>query len=129
MEAELYNYVCLSKSYSNMEILNRSRYQHVITGCTKNEPPLETGGGILADEMGLGKTLTMLAAISRTEADANTFALLSQNGTNLNIEPNLISARATLVVVPSPRRISIQSLILRMMIVSNNEQCYLTNGA
>ncbi|KAH8800403.1 SNF2 family N-terminal domain-containing protein [Xylogone sp. PMI_703] len=80
----------------------KMKYKHAITGCEINEIPTETGGGILADEMGLGKTLTMLSAIIGTAAEANTFALSSQNSTHLNVEQNLIHSRATLIVVPSP---------------------------
>ena len=73
--------------------------------------PVETGGGILADEMGLGKTLTMLSAIIRTADEAKAFACSFQNGAHLSVEHTLIPSRATLVVVPSPRKISTEILL------------------
>jgi hypothetical protein len=51
--------------------------------------------------MGLGKTLTMLAAIGKTAEEARLFATVVPKSSELTpCYP--ISARATLVVVPSP---------------------------
>lgn len=81
------------------------RFAHAIVGCESIELPIETGGGILADEMGLGKTLTMLSAIAETTDHAKQFAAYHCNSVNLSIEHALVPSRATLVVVPSPRKL------------------------
>ena len=68
--------------------------------------PVETGGGILADEMGLGKTITMLSTIIRTAEEAKAFASNIYNNVHLSAEHASIRSRATLIVVPSPSKLT-----------------------
>jgi len=78
--------------------------KHIITGDERRELPAETGGGILADEMGLGKTLTMLSATIRTSEDAKAFASNTYHDQPSSADHAPTHSRATLVVVPSPRK-------------------------
>jgi SNF2 family DNA or RNA helicase len=95
---------------SQCEILTtESRYTHVTTNCKMSQKPVETGGGILSDEMGLGKTLTMLAAMIHSAEDARAFAMKTYHGMSLGTEHALITSRATLVIIPSPRKSRIRS--------------------
>lgn len=70
-------------------------FRHVVLDIKKEYPPKENFGGIIADEMGLGKTLSMLAAITVTNEEANSFAG--------SVVGDLTQSRAktTLVIVPS----------------------------
>ena len=81
----------------------------MITNFNTSQKPVETGGGILSDEMGLGKTLTMLAAMIHSAEDARAFAMNTHHGVSLGTEHALIPSRATLVIVPSPRKSRIRS--------------------
>lgn len=61
-------------------------------------------GGIIADVMGLGKTLTVLASILRSSDKAVEFASFCKPAiTSLN--GDLVRLKATLVVVPSARKL------------------------
>ena len=61
--------------------------------------------------MGLGKTLTTLAAIIRTADAAKDFAHSIPNDVHLSVEQAFIPSRATLVVVPSPCKPSVETLV------------------
>lgn len=69
------------------------RYKHIITGA-KSPEPVDVRGGILADDMGVGKTLSMIASIV-TSPPCDTITLEKP------ADLKLISAKSTLVVVPS----------------------------
>jgi hypothetical protein len=70
--------------------------------------------------MGLGKTLTMLAAIIRTTDAAKDFAHSIPKYVHLSVEQSFIHSRATLVVVPSPCKPSVETLARWM--IPNLEQ-------
>jgi hypothetical protein len=70
--------------------------------------------------MGLGKTLTMLAAIIRTAGTAKEFSHGISNDFHLGVEQEFIPSRATLVVVPSPCKLSVETLVRQM--ISNPKQ-------
>ncbi|GKZ73596.1 hypothetical protein AnigIFM50267_010526 [Aspergillus niger] len=68
-------------------------YKHIITGA-KSPEPVDVRGGILADDMGVGKTLSMIASIvTSPPCDITTLEKPA--------DLKLISAKSTLVVVPS----------------------------
>ncbi|KAH0536054.1 hypothetical protein FGG08_007035 [Glutinoglossum americanum] len=81
-------------------------YRHAIVGSTQCIQPLEAGGGILADDMGLGKTLTVLATIVRSMDRAREFVAFQQGGTSNGVNGTRISAKSTLVLAPSTRRLT-----------------------
>ena len=85
-------------------LANDNRFIHAITGCQKSQKPVEGGGGIIADEMGLGKTLTMLSAIIQTASEAKVFGSSAYQGKHLGTARAPKPSRATLVVVPAPRK-------------------------
>lgn len=72
--------------------------------------PVETIGGILADDMGLGKTLIVIATIIRTSGSASAFAEKDYQAKEIFVGDssggNLLCSKATLVIVPSPRKSS-----------------------
>lgn len=70
-------------------------FQHAVLDIKKEHPPKENFGGIIADEMGMGKTLSMLAAITVTSEEANSFA------SSFIGSATQLRSKATLVIVPS----------------------------
>ena len=67
--------------------------------------PAPTRSGLLADSMGLGKTLCMLSAVVSTLDEACRFEFVP--GKCASNEKRFLPTRATLIVVPSARRLEI----------------------
>lgn len=84
-------------------------YQHSITGA-RSKKPEDFAGGILADDMGLGKTLTTLTTIVASHDRAAKFgAGASHPNQGMNISSSSGVSQATVVVVPSERKLSDQN--------------------
>lgn len=84
-------------------ITGPSVYRHIITGA-KSPRAVDALGGVLADDMGLGKTLSMIATIVSTMTRSEKHALEKVIDDGQSKAP-LIPSKATLVIVPSARKL------------------------
>lgn len=91
----------LTTPSSNANRLFVYSYQHRITGSKRLDRPDEYGSGILADDMGLGKSLTTLSNIMGSLDHARDFPKFMIASPNTVSTPSKITAKSTLVVVPS----------------------------
>jgi SNF2 family DNA or RNA helicase len=91
---DLYQYTLIS-NYNHSYINN-------VTGACQTEAPPDFRGGLLADEMGLGKTLSIICLIIANKAQ--TPASLPTAPTRSDMGGDLIPIKATLLIVPPPRK-------------------------
>lgn len=71
---------------------------------TEDEGTSMAFGGLVADAMGLGKTLTTLVSILRSTERASDFGYFDYEVQSVGM--GLLPTKATLVIVPSARKLS-----------------------
>ncbi|KAF2996999.1 hypothetical protein E8E14_002613 [Neopestalotiopsis sp. 37M] len=82
-------------------------YQHIITG-SRRPQIAEAKGGILADDMGLGKSIVSLSVIAASFDRALEFG--KRTDSERFAQPNRKRSKATLIIVPSSRKLPIAEL-------------------